>query len=1119
MMFDKVTKDHIIQGIKDFEVKGLPKGFGPSSTYDLIFEGKTYPPKAVMAYANYHAIGRKIENYFKGGEDTDCFKALERNGYKLVKKSSKDMYDKLYKLKEEFLKEWPIERIKTMTLEEYTNLDKETSFCYWLEATTTDLGSIWGGSAYKFGIFKRKDIESENYNDKRMSDGEYSWYGKYGNTKEQAYDTVRSLIVSIAKAAKSDTIEAIDKVDLGHAYKWKIAFLYGDFNCLNAFKLDALRVIASNLGIDFDNKTPDSKFHKEILKLKPVEIDYFTWSHKLWKQYETGLIDVRKDFAKWLNTNTYESYRAYLGNTNKSIETRLDEINDFFDDVDFFLVDPSNINGLVNTILFLMSKKERVKNPDFIEYDSKNSNGIPKAILGKNNYIKFLKENFDYKGPEYWLFQGSPDRYDLEKAIGEELLETFTVSSHRSSIKTGDKVIIWISGKNAGCYGLAEVRSNPYESPTEKDDELWKVENKNNLVVDIQLTHNLYATPILKEEIDDFPELRNLNVGISGTNFRATKEQFEKLLSLVEEEDSISFEEVLAKYNEADLKAYFTFLFEILDKFQIEKGDNRLHYSTKRNRISFIIGQRYSWALFRSNKKGKYWVLSKDRIRPDSIKFEGNRPHPYYTYTQRPDYSTDELKSIYDGFDQELTRTAKSGFRKHTDLAFEEAVFDNAFRAKYGKIITMVNRNKVLNTILYGPPGTGKTYKLREKYFERFTISESSISKEQFIINQVADLTWWQTFAIALYDLGKTSVNELLEHEIVKAKTSLSNAKNIRPIAWSRMQAHTVPECTNVNVVDRSEPSLFYKEADSEWYVVKDKVESLYPEGIKLLEEIRDFKPNEDTVIKNYEFVTFHQSFGYEDFVEGIKPKLEEGNSTLEYEIKDGIFKKLCQRASQDPHNDYAIFIDEINRGNVSAIFGELITLIEDDKRIDQPQELKLKLPYSKTEFGVPSNLYIIGTMNTADRSVEALDTALRRRFVFEEVMPDPTLLSTIAFDGFNLEQVLTTINDRIEALLDRDHTIGHSYFIKLKSGDTVGLSNVFKNNIIPLLQEYFYNDYEKIALVLGSGFVEEKGAKKVTFPKYNNIAVPDLEQSFELITNIDDIEEAVGLLLGISYE
>ncbi|MEP0303394.1 MAG: AAA family ATPase, partial [Maribacter dokdonensis] len=400
------------------------------------------------------------------------------------------------------------------------------------------------------------------------------------------------------------------------------------------------------------------------------------------------------------------------------------------------------------------------------------------------------------------------------------------------------------------------------------------------------------------------------------------------------------------------------------------------------------------------------------------------------------------------------------------------------------EIFQKKNEVIALNQILYGPPGTGKTFKLKEEYFDKFTISESSLSKDQFILNVVTDLTWWQTFAIALYDVGTITVNQLLDNEIVKAKASLSNAKNIKPIAWSRMQAHALPDCPNVNVSDSNEPSLFYKEADSQWRIVKENVEALYPEGIELLNEIKNFQPNKDKSIKNYEFVTFHQSFSYEDFIEGIKPKLEEGASNLEYEINDGVFKKLCQRAQKDLDNNYCIFIDEINRGNVSSIFGELITLIEDDKRIGRPQELKVKLPYSKTEFGVPPNLYIIGTMNTADRSVEALDTALRRRFVFKEVMPDPSLLLTKTFNGFNLEQVLTAINERIEVLLDRDHTIGHSYFIKLESGNTEGLSSIFKNNIIPLLQEYFYNDYEKIALVLGLGFLREKVAKKNIFPK-----------------------------------
>src|SRR5690606_29680862 len=120
---------------------------------------------------------------------------------------------------------------------------------YWVEAITTDLGSIWGGSAYKFGIFKRRELESENYNDKRKTDGEYAWYGKYGDKKEDVFETIKTTIIKIAKSSKTNNLEAIDKIDLGNALKWKIAFLYGDFNCLNAFKLDALRVIAINLEI------------------------------------------------------------------------------------------------------------------------------------------------------------------------------------------------------------------------------------------------------------------------------------------------------------------------------------------------------------------------------------------------------------------------------------------------------------------------------------------------------------------------------------------------------------------------------------------------------------------------------------------------------------------------------------------------------------------------------------------------------------------------------------------------------------------------------------------------------------------------------------------------------
>jgi 5-methylcytosine-specific restriction protein B len=172
--------------------------------------------------------------------------------------------------------------------------------------------------------------------------------------------------------------------------------------------------------------------------------------------------------------------------------------------------------------------------------------------------------------------------------------------------------------------------------------------------------------------------------------------------------------------------------------------------------------------------------------------------------------------------------------------------------------------------------------------------------------------------------------------------------------------------------------------------------------------------------------------------------------------------------AAESPKR-YVFIIDEINRGNISKIFGELITLIEPTKRLGQPEAIKAKLPYSQEMFGVPDNVYIIGTMNTADRSIALIDTALRRRFNFVESQPDLKVLEGIEVEGILVSELLSKINCRIEVLCDREHTIGHSYFLALKDNPTLNkLADIFACNIIPLLQEYFYEDYEKIRLVLG---------------------------------------------------
>lgn len=419
------------------------------------------------------------------------------------------------------------------------------------------------------------------------------------------------------------------------------------------------------------------------------------------------------------------------------------------------------------------------------------------------------------------------------------------------------------------------------------------------------------------------------------------------------------------------------------------------------------------------------------------------------------------------------------------------------------------------NQILYGPPGTGKTYTTRNLLNEILKeqvekLNTKNISNEdQKLKETIEKLTWFEVLAIALYRNGKTTyrVNEIKSLPEIKEYFKIKNCQSINPAIWAQLQIHTGLDSTTVNYKTRQQPFIFDKRENSEWFLTETGKKYVEEELNDILKRLQ--APQQYKIEDFYKFITFHQSYSYEEFVEGIKPEVDD-ESNVTYRVTDGIFKKICAEARENMDKAYVLVIDEINRGNISKIFGELITLIEDNKRIGNKEALEVSLPYSQEKFGAPANLFIIGTMNTSDRSIASIDIALRRRFKFKEVMPDPTLVP-VEVEGIQLRTLFESLNKKISILLDRDHQIGHSYFIGITTIEQ--LKTAWFDCVIPLLNEYFYGEWDKLQALLRD-FIEVKDIPaylKSLYDedKYFDFKKPDQVNFFAAMKKLEDDEQS----------
>ncbi|MCV3373866.1 AAA family ATPase [Campylobacter lari] len=442
------------------------------------------------------------------------------------------------------------------------------------------------------------------------------------------------------------------------------------------------------------------------------------------------------------------------------------------------------------------------------------------------------------------------------------------------------------------------------------------------------------------------------------------------------------------------------------------------------------------------------------------------------------------------------------------------------------------NQNPPLNQILYGPPGTGKTYRTIDKALEILGENLASRYEKKAKFNeyvkkgQIVFTTFHQSYGYEEFVEGikprinseenskeieyeikdgifKELCNEALYKEIKINNLEELGIDNKTNSVWKISLGEKVRKDTEFlqkycfennqirigwgntkEISNESSINNFKSMKIGDLVCVLDTKKTIKAIGV-VKSEVKYSK--EEEFEKDYGFDLYEYQT-YRDVEWILKNKIIDiyklnRNTELDlntvYKLKNISPSNLIEAIKDHLNDKFIIIIDEINRGNVSKIFGELITLIEPSKRIGEKEELRVRLPYSGEEFGVPKNVYIIGTMNTADRSITSLDTALRRRFEFVEMMPKPNVLSDNC-KGVNLQKLLEAINTRIEYLLDREKTIGHAFFIGVDSLEK--LKNVFQNKIIPLLQEYFYNDYALIDAVLNkNGMLKKQDKKNMT--------------------------------------
>jgi len=743
----------------------------------------------------------------------------------------------------------------------------------------------------------------------------------------------------------------------------------------------------------------------------------------------------------------------------------------------------------------LLGIKTAKKNEKYTHYLELIDSLVENYIKKDSELIKLVKELLPYKDGKfnyrllaqdilfqmldkkqethYWIFQGNPDIFDFKTALKNDVITDWTVSAHKDKIQVGDKVILWITGKKSGCYGLAEVTSEPHLKGKSTDDHLWKKEDKSDLKAAIKITHNLIDTPILSTVIEYIEELNDLKVGNQGTNFSATEEQYNILLDLISSNEDNIYQKVKNNLDPKLINHYLTFLRDFLLENGISPIDERVSFNVRpnHNRLVFIIGNRYTFSIQKSKGKTYISFISKEATSKDSGTFT-NKNNEHEGYWNTVTSITDYEEMIKEGLQTELSRNYNSPHKRYENKDFVQDLYQT-------NIIMAENEtfeSPSLNTILYGPPGTGKTYNtvLRAaEIVENRTIHSYDEALSIFrknLHNQIEFITFHQNYSYEDFIQGlRPDIKD--ETEQLRFKKSDGIFKIIADRAFANYkESEKAPE-------DISQVNAFSEALETLKDIILESEQPIRINETAYFTAVEDdaFRYSADNwTLNDKGFNGFRMKYSdlEQFFEEDVKQRKEIKNlkniSGLAkqhatyfikaFELVKTLMPEKTKKIESKPKKNYVIIIDEINRANISRVFGELITLIEPDKRSHGKIPMEAKLPSGDT-FVVPSNLYIIGTMNTADKSIALLDIALRRRFEFEPMYPKYEIDGEEIYDV----EILKKINEQIIKTKGHDFQIGHSYFM----GENKVLVQRMNKKVIPLLLEYYMNDKNEVEKIL----------------------------------------------------